>query len=126
MGYNIAERSREVVEISLRKWERRRRNEEIESESASSITNCCKFMPGNLVKLINMLTMLCPRCKPSRMVMSRGHLASVHSLLITDPLEFIALHSEKKAQEKRKGTIDRNELEVNLIIRKLDDFIGNT
>ena len=58
--------------------------EDAEEEQEPGV-NLCRYIPKIGVELLNMYTMLCPKCSEKR-IMNSNHLRTVHNLGILDPL----------------------------------------
>jgi hypothetical protein len=91
-GFKVERRSRYLVELSRLKWEARL-NRTLSEDTGSELSaeeaepNICRFIPRNGAELLNLYTMVCPRCRPNgKAIMSWNHLVSVHHIPVYNPI----------------------------------------
>jgi len=114
MDYDLNERSKYLYDISQKRWKTRARKEiqnvgnevgNIKS-SQENPQNLCKYMPKSMIKYLNMLTSLCPKCKDKHRC-SPEHLLKYHKIKIMtayDVSEDILKYQKARKSKKMKLT----------------------
>ena len=114
MGYDPKERSKHLYNISQKRWGGRIQKDpnSLGNELRNQKTiqggpkNLCKYMPKSMVRYLNMLTSLCPKCKDKHRC-SQEHLLKYHKITVItayDMSEQILNYQKSKHSKKTKLT----------------------
>ena len=143
MGYDLDERSKEIFEISHKKWDCRKEGKlysgKLMDNGRSKALNWCKNMPKSMIKYVNMQNALCPHCKDNNISIrcSKFHLEAWHGWKIDDIQELVLkvadttkkLRSQRSEQTeitplKRADIVEYAESIIQPNIDKLKEFLN--
>ena len=96
-GLDIESRGMTIMLENRQKWQMRKgmlgpgKTEMDPAENRDDTdpqVNLCRYIPKTGIELLNMYTMVCPKC-PGKVIMNSNHLKVTHGLEISDPLALL-------------------------------------
>ena len=100
MEFNFSQRAGEVVEITDKKWEARKKNQLPNAPRKTKDKIEKSYYPRELQELLNIKTALCPHC---RTPCSSEHLLFAHQIQIPENTELINLMKAETNSKIKEG-----------------------